>query len=100
MMIKMSNEIALVNNNLIDESYDVYIIETISGHLYCGIAKNFQKRYLQHQEKKGAKFLKAFSPKQIVFLYRCHDRSEALKIEYKIKQLPVKKKRILCQFHL
>lgn len=68
--------------------YYLYIIETTDNKLYCGIALNPIKRFLEHKEsKKGAKYTKAHPPKEIVYLAEFVDKSSALKEEIRIKAL-------------
>lgn len=70
------------------KDWSLYIIETECGKLYTGIAKDPDKRFQEHLDSpKGAKFLKAFRPKEIVYLQSGLERSQALKLETKIKKL-------------
>lgn len=74
--------------------WDVYIIETESGKLYTGIAKDCQKRFSEHKSdpKKGAKFFRSDPPKQIVYVEKSPDRSLAQKREFEIKAMNRKDK--------
>ena len=67
--------------------YFVYIIQTVDNKLYCGIAKDIFKRFKQHLEGKGAKYLISHKPQKIVYIKDFEDKSTALKEEYKIKCL-------------
>ncbi len=73
--------------------YFLYIIQTIDNTLYCGITKDVFKRFKQHLEGKGAKYLKCHKPKEIVYITDLKDKSAALKEEYRIKNL-IKKDKI------
>jgi len=72
--------------------YYVYILQTISDTLYCGITPDIIKRYKAHIEGKGAKYTKAHKPKSIVYLDILDNKSLALKEEYRIKHLLKKEK--------
>lgn len=65
----------------------VYIILTKNNKLYTGITTDPRKRFLQHEEGTGAKFLKSNPPKKFVFIQKSKNRSEASKLEATIKKL-------------
>lgn len=67
--------------------YYLYILQTQDNKLYCGIAKNVEERFKQHLLGKGAKYTKAHKPLKIVYTKEFETKSEALKEEYRIKQL-------------
>lgn len=71
------------------KDYYVYILECSDKSLYIGITNNLQKRVDAHNGlgKAGAKYTKARRPVRLVFSERFSSRSEALKNEYKLKQL-------------
>lgn len=70
----------------------VYIIRTAKQSLYTGITTDVARRLRQHQNNKGAKHLKGHKDLSVVYQIKVGDRSTALKLEYKIKQLSKKKK--------
>ena len=74
--------------------YEVYIVETMSGKLYTGIAKDADKRFDEHlnDKRKGAKFFRSDPPKKILFRENGQNRSEASKLEARIKKLSRAKK--------
>ena len=72
------------NNNSI---WFLYIIRTAKQSLYTGITTDVARRLHQHQMGKGAKHLKGHKDLIIVYQLRVGDRSTALKLEYRIKQL-------------
>ena len=66
----------------------VYIIQTEKNKLYTGIARDYERRFLEHLSGiGGAKFFRSDSPDKIVYLEQWPNRSEASKREYEIKQL-------------
>ena len=66
----------------------VYIVECRDGTLYTGITNNVQRRLNQHNKGKGCKYTKTRYPVKLRGYVEGFTKSEALKIEYKIKQLP------------
>lgn len=72
-----------------------YIIRCTNGTLYTGSTNHLIRRWHQHQQGRGAKYLKAHDPEEMVFIESHLNRSEACKREYQIKQLSRKEKEAL-----
>ena len=72
-------------------NYYTYIIECDGNVLYTGIATDYKRRFAEHAKidgsKKGAKFTKSHKPKKIVAVWKTKTRSDASKLEARIKQL-------------
>ena len=76
-----------------DELYLVYIIELNDGSLYTGITNNLQNRIKTHISGMGSKYVRSRLPiKKTYSTDKTMSKSEASKLEYKIKQLPKKEK--------
>ncbi len=73
-------------------SWYVYILRCKDNSLYTGITNNLEKRYQDHCEKKGAKYTKSHLVKKIEIFFQVNNRSEASKLEYKIKKMDKKSK--------
>jgi len=73
----------------------IYIIRGNDNSLYTGITTDVLRRYKEHHGKKGSKYLRGKKPLELVYYYRIGSKSEALKVEKKIKQLPKFKKELL-----
>jgi putative endonuclease len=75
-------------------TWHLYVIRTVSGALYAGIATDVRRRYKEHASggRKAARFLRANPPKEIAFKRRIGSRSLALKVEYRFKRLPKRDK--------
>jgi len=73
----------------------VYLLECVNGRIYTGITTDVEARFNKHFAGKGAKFTKMNPPSHIVATKKCVNRSEASKLEYKIKQLKPVQKRAL-----
>ncbi|MFA0079431.1 GIY-YIG nuclease family protein [Vibrio artabrorum] len=78
----------------------VYLIRNSHNALYCGVTNNLERRFEQHQTGKGAKALKGKGPLKLVWSFDVGSKSEALKTEYAIKQLPKSRKEKLVSLKL
>ncbi|USD36083.1 MULTISPECIES: GIY-YIG nuclease family protein [Ferrimonas] len=67
--------------------WSLYLVRTRSGSLYTGITTDVPRRFNQHQNGTGAKALRGKGPLTLAFHTEVGNRSEASKLEYKIKQL-------------
>lgn len=70
----------------------VYILECADGTLYTGITNNLDNRIRKHNEGKGAKYTRGRGPVTLVKTFERLTKSDALKLEYKIKQLSKEEK--------
>ncbi|MDK9737273.1 GIY-YIG nuclease family protein [Vibrio sp. D404a] len=81
-----------------DADWVVYLIRTRHNALYCGITNDLSRRFEQHQQGKGAKALKGKGPLLLEWSHKAGSKSDALKVEYAIKQLPkTRKERLVTQ---
>ena len=69
------------------QQWSVYMVECSDGTIYTGISNNVSKRILDHNKGKGAKYTKTRLPVALKWLQECKNRSEASKLEHKIKKL-------------
>lgn len=65
----------------------VYIVECSDDTLYTGCTNDLDKRLLDHNAGKGAKYTRPRLPVKLMWSQNVASKSEALKLEYKIKQL-------------
>jgi putative endonuclease len=65
----------------------IYILECSDGTLYTGITTDVNRRLLEHNSGKGAKYTRARAPVVLRALFEAKNRSEASKEEYRIKKL-------------
>lgn len=70
----------------------IYIIECSDGKLYTGITNNLKRRIKEHNSANGCKFTKCRTPVKLCYNQLVKSRSEALKEEARIKDLPRLKK--------
>ncbi len=66
----------------------VYIVECVDNTLYTGITTDLKKRLAAHNSLNlGAKYTRGRQPVKLVYSCEFQTKSEALKEEYRIKQL-------------
>ncbi len=70
----------------------LYIIRTAKQTLYTGITTDVKRRLSQHQNGKGAKHLNGHHDLDVVYQLSVGDKSTALRLEYRIKQLSKQQK--------
>lgn len=73
----------------------VYILRCSDDSLYTGIARDPEKRLVQHNGKRGAAYTRSRRPVRLVYRERAADRSAALRREWAIKQLQREEKQEL-----
>ena len=73
-------------------TYYIYIIECTDGTLYTGVTTDIDKRLCEHKNKTGAKYTRSHPPAVLRALWTCEGRSDAQKLEYRIKRLPKERK--------
>ncbi len=74
----------------------VYLLECENGRVYTGISTDPLRRLAEHQAGKGAMFTRLNRPQRLLASRICADRSEALRLEYRIKQLKAGEKLALA----
>ena len=78
--------------------WHLYIIRAADNSLYTGITTDVSRRFNEHcatadtSNNKGAKALRGKRPLKLEFFCKVGNRSDALKIEYKVKKLSKKAK--------
>jgi putative endonuclease len=65
----------------------VYIVKCADGTYYTGYTNDLKRRIKQHNAGEGAKYTKGRRPVELVHSEQFETKSEAMKREYKIKQL-------------
>lgn len=74
-----------------------YIVQCSDGTLYTGWTNDLNKRIKAHNNGKGAKYTKSRLPVELVYAKGHATKEEAMKDEYRIKQLPRQDKQKLCR---
>lgn len=80
--------------------WHVYLLECVDGSLYAGIATDVERRFREHLAGKGARYTRSHKPLRLLASRPVGSRSEALKAEWALKQLPRKKKLAALAAHL
>ena len=75
-----------------EEHWVVYLVRCSDNSLYCGISNNLERRLMEHNEGKGAKYTKPRKPVKLEAVSPEMTKSDALKLEYRIKQTSADKK--------
>jgi putative endonuclease len=70
----------------------VYLIQCSDESLYCGTTNNLKNRLKAHNSGKGAKYTRSRRPVELVAASPEMTKSDALKLEYRVKQVPASKK--------
>ena len=73
----------------------VYLLECLDNSYYTGITNDLDKRMSAHKSGKGSKYVLSRGFKQLLASKTYPSKSEALKAEYKIKQLSKEDKILL-----
>jgi putative endonuclease len=70
----------------------VYLLECEDGSLYTGVALDVQARFIKHALGLGAAYTRAHPPLRILACRCLASKSEALRLEYALKQIPRERK--------
>ena len=75
-------------------SWFLYIIRCCDNSLYTGITTDVKRRIAEHRGKggKGAKYPRGKLPLKLVYTKKAGTRSDALKMEYRVKRMKKKEK--------
>jgi putative endonuclease len=67
----------------------IYLIRCRDNTLYTGISTDVARRFIEHQQDKvkGSRYLRGKGPLQLVFQAGAGDRSQASRLESRIKRL-------------
>lgn len=74
-------------NSVDCDMYYVYIIETVAGTYYTGMTNDLSRRLIEHasDSSRSAAYLRMHRPIYVVYINECTSRSDAMRLEYKIK---------------
>lgn len=75
----------------------VYMLRCSDNSLYTGWCRNLQDRIDCHNKGVGAKYTRSRLPVKLAYYREISNKSEALKLEIKIKKLSKKKKEELVR---
>ena len=75
-------------NETIKNEWVVYLLRCVDDSLYCGITNDLKSRLSKHNSGNGAKYTRSRLPVQLVGVSFGMTKSEALKLEYRLKRTP------------
>ncbi|MFX3624221.1 MAG: GIY-YIG nuclease family protein [Ectobacillus sp.] len=64
-----------------------YVVQCKDNSYYAGYTNNLERRIAAHNKGKGARYTKGRHPVQLIYHEELSSKSEALKAEYRFKQL-------------
>jgi putative endonuclease len=70
----------------------VYLLRCADESLYCGVTNDIERRLLEHNSGKGAKYTKSRTPVKLVGIGPEMTKRDAFRLEYSIKQVSTGKK--------
>ncbi len=76
-----------INGETAHNDWVLYLLTCRGGRLYTGITNDLNNRLKAHEQGKGSKFVRAFSPFELAAIIPCKNGTEARKLECKIKKL-------------
>jgi putative endonuclease len=75
------------------QEWVVYLIQCSDDSLYCGITNNLKNRLAAHNSGRGAKYTRPRRPVVLVGVSSKLTKSDALKLECRVKRVPTGKKK-------
>ena len=75
-----------------NKTWSVYLLECSDNSLYCGVTNNLEHRLINHNKGVASKYTRARLPVELTAFINNLTKSEAYKIEYRVKKLPAGKK--------
>lgn len=85
------------NDRTITPQWYVYLLRCGSGALYTGIATDVARRFAEHRNGKGAKYLRGKGPLHLVFQQAIGPKGLAMSVEACIKKLSKARKETLIE---
>lgn len=77
-----------LKDEVLEDNWFVYMLECNDNSIYTGICKNdISRRMKEHASGKGSKYVRSRTPFHLVWSKDGFTASEALKEEYRLKQL-------------
>jgi putative endonuclease len=71
----------------------VYLLKCADGTFYCGVTNDLKKRLVMHNEGRASKFTRGRLPARLWAVSGFLSKSDAMRNEYMVKQLPKSEKR-------
>lgn len=68
-------------------AWSLYLVRCSKGSLYTGITTDVERRFEEHCNGSGAKYLRGRGPLRLEFQCNVGNRSDALRLEHMVKRL-------------
>ena len=77
--------------------WSLYLVRCSKGSLYTGITTDVERRFEEHCNGSGAKYLRGRGPLRLEFRCNVGNRSDALRLEHMVKCLDKARKEALLR---
>ncbi len=79
--------------------YYVYVLRCQGGSYYCGSSADWRRRLAEHATggSRSARYTRAPPPRSLAALWACGEKGDALRLEYRFKQLRREEKELLLR---
>ncbi len=74
------------------KNWTVYLLRCSDNSLYCGVTNNLDQRVEQHNAGKASKYTRSRLPVKLAASRHEMSKTQAFKLEYRIKKLPARQK--------
>jgi putative endonuclease len=74
------------------KTWSVYSVKGSDNSLYCGVTNDLENRLIKHNEGTASKYTRARLPVELAAVRENLNKSEAYKLEYRVKKIPAEKK--------
>jgi putative endonuclease len=74
------------------KDWQVYLLKCADKSLYCGVTKDIEARLLKHNQGSASKYTRSRLPVELSAMRKGLTKSQAYRIEYRIKKLASDKK--------
>jgi putative endonuclease len=78
-----------------NDKWLVYLLRCADGSLYCGVTNHMERRLAAHNSGNGAKYTRSKLPVELVCCSPAMSKSDAFKLEYRVKRAPSEMKQQL-----
>jgi putative endonuclease len=75
----------------------VYILRCADGTLYTGVTNDMEKRLVEHNAGRGARYTRTRRPVEVVYREEAPDRGAAQRRESEIKRMPAAAKQRMAE---
>lgn len=74
------------------QAWHLYLLRCGDGSIYTGVSTDVSRRLAEHRGGKGARYLRGRGPLALARKIRVGAKSDAFKMEWRVKRLPRNKK--------